>query len=160
MLDYKLLPCKRYLCTSKFVGQLKLYSEKNHMLKFLLVKKYLVLSFFLLLTSFVNIKAEVFVCPDIYLSETFFNLENLSDQLDKLQKKEPSFYPNPVRSVVNLTNQEDVTRIRIISLTGKTLIDIKAPKKSINLSHLPKGMYLINFDIKGGKRVARKLVKK
>ena len=130
------------------------------MLRLLLVKKYLVLSFFLLLAYFVNLKAGVLVCPNIYLSESSFGLENFVDQSDPFKKKEPSFYPNPVRSVVNLTNQENVTRIRVISLTGKTLMDLKTPTKSINLSHLPKGMYLINFDLKGGKRVARKLVKK
>ena len=130
------------------------------MLRLLHVKKYLVLLFLLLLTSFVNIKAEVSTRLYIYLSEASFDLDHFTDQLDKSKKKEPSFYPNPVRSVVNLTNQEDVTRIRLISLTGKTLIDIKVPKKSINLSHLPKGMYLINFDMKDGKRFARKLVKK
>ena len=124
------------------------------MLRLLLVQKYLVLSFFLLLTSFVNLKAEGFVCPHIYNSASFI------DQSDPFKKKEPSFYPNPVSSVVNLTNQENVTRVRVISLTGKTLIDIKTPKESINLSHLPKGMYLINFDLEDGKRVARKLVKK
>lgn len=130
------------------------------MLRLLLVKKYLVLSFFLLLAFFVNLKAEVSVYPHIYLSGSSFDLNYLADQSDPFKKKEPSFYPNPVRSAVNLTNQENVTRIRVISLTGKTLMDIKTPKKSINLSHLPKGMYLINFDLKGGKRVARKLVKK
>ena len=124
------------------------------MLRLLLIKKYLILSFCLLLTASVNLKAEVFVCPHIYNSESFIN------QSDPFKNKEPSFYPNPVRSVVNLTNQENVTRVRVISLTGKTLIDIKTPKKSVNLSHLPKGMYLINFDLKDGKRVARKLVKK
>ncbi len=124
------------------------------MLRLLLVKKYLVLSFFLLLTSFVNLKAEVSVCSHFYNSDSFV------DQSDPFKKKEPSFYPNPVRDVVNLTNQDNVIRIRVISLTGKTLIDIKTPKKNINLSHLPKGMYLINFDLKDGKRVARKLVKK
>ena len=124
------------------------------MQRFLLVKKYLVLLIFLLLISFVNLKAEVSLCSFIY------NTENFVDQLDPFKKKEPSFYPNPVINIVNLTNQENVTRIRVMSLTGKTLIDIKTPKKEINLRQLPKGMYLINFDLKDGKRIARKLVKK
>lgn len=124
------------------------------MLKLLLAKQYLILFFFLLLTSLVNLEAEASMYSPVY------NSENFIDQLDSFKKKDPSFYPNPVRDVVNLTNQENVTRIRVISLTGKTLIDIKIPKKTINLSHLSKGMYLINFDLKDGKRVARKLVKK
>lgn len=122
--------------------------------RLLLVIKYLVLSFMLLLTFSVNLKAEESVCTFVCNSDSY------EDQLDPFKEKQPSFYPNPVRDVVNLTNQENVIRIRVISLTGKTLIDIKTTKKNINLSHLHKGMYLINFDMKDGKRVARKLVKK
>ena len=124
------------------------------MQRFLLVKKYSILFAFLLLISNFNLKAEVSLCSFICNSEYF------TDELDPFKKKDPSFYPNPVKDIVNFTNQEDVTRIRVLSLTGKTLIDIKTPKKNINLSFLPKGMYLINFDLKDGKHVARKLVKK
>ena len=133
------------------------------MLRLLLVKKYLFLLLVLLLTSNSFVKADVTVCApfcDTNNANWFCTINTFSDQLDDIKKKEPSFYPNPVRDIINLTNQEDVTRVRVISLTGKTLIDIKSPKKNINLSHLTKGMYLINFDMNDGKRVARKLVKK
>jgi len=74
--------------------------------------------------------------------------------------KKPGFYPNPARSIIHLTHQENVSRIRIFSLTGKILIDVKIKCESINLSKLPQGMYLINFDMKDGTRIASKLVKK
>ena len=133
------------------------------MLRLLLVKKYLILLLALLLTSAYFVKADIPSCSlfcDNSYTNWQFSLNTPSDQLDDITKKDPSFYPNPVRDIVNLSNQENVTRVRVISLTGKTLIDIKIPKKTINLSHLAKGMYLINFDTKDGKRVARKLVKK
>ncbi|MGZ2369066.1 T9SS type A sorting domain-containing protein [Ancylomarina sp. YFZ004] len=133
------------------------------MLRLLLVKKYLILLLALLLTSASFVKADITSCSlfcDNSYTNWQFSLNTPSDQLDDITKKDPSFYPNPVRDIVNLSNQENVTRVRVISLTGKTLIDIKIPKKTINLSHLAKGMYLINFDTKDGKRVARKLVKK
>jgi len=133
------------------------------MLRLLLVKKYLFLLLILLLTSNSFVKADVSVCAPFCDTNRLNGLCTInisSDHLDDIKKKDPSFYPNPVRDIVNLTNQENVTRVRVISLTGKTLIDIKTPKENINLSHLAKGMYLINFDLKDGKRVARKLVKK
>jgi len=133
------------------------------MLRLLLVKKYLLLLLALLLTSISFVKADIPSCSpfcDNSNTNWQFSLNTPSDQLDDITKKDPSFYPNPVRDIVNLTNQENVTRVRVISLTGKTLIDIKTPKKTINLGHLAKGMYLINFDTRDGKRVARKLVKK
>jgi len=133
------------------------------MLRLLLVKKYLFLLLILLLTSNSFVKADMPVCApfcDTNKVNWLCTINMSSDQLDDIKKKDPSFYPNPVRDIVNLTNQENVTRVRVISLTGKTLIDIKTPKENINLSHLAKGMYLINFDLKDGKRVARKLVKK
>lgn len=74
--------------------------------------------------------------------------------------KKPGFYPNPARSTIHLTHQENVSRVRIFSLTGKILIDVKIKSESINLSKLPRGMYLINFDMKDGTRIASKLVKK
>jgi len=133
------------------------------MLRLLLVKKYLFLLLILLLTSNSFVKADMPVCApfcDTNKVNWLCTINMSSDQLDDIKKKDPSFYPNPVRDIVNLTNQENVIRVRVISLTGKTLIDIKTPKENINLSHLAKGMYLINFDLKDGKRVARKLVKK
>jgi hypothetical protein len=163
MLGFKLLSCKRYLYASYFVRQFELYSKKKHMLRLLLVKKYLFLLFALLFTSIPFVKADTLVYSpfcDSNNTNWLYTISTPADQLDDITKKEPSFYPNPVRDIVNLTNQDNVTRIRVISLTGKTLIDIKIPKKTINLSHLAKGMYLINFDMKDGKRVARKLVKK
>lgn len=163
MLGFKLLSCKRYLYTSYFVEQFELYSKKKHMLRLLLVKKYLFLLLALLLTSITVVKADGSAYPPFCDSNTtnlLYSINSPADQLDDITKKEPSFYPNPVKDIVNLTNQEDVIRVRVISLTGKTLIDIKTPKENINLSHLAKGMYLINFDMNDGKRVARKLVKK
>ena len=94
-------------------------------------------------------------------NETWTFSHDSSIDLDDIDSKQPpAFYPNPVRDIVHLTHQENVARVRVISLTGKTLIDIKTQEKSINLSKLSKGMYLINFDMKDGKRIARKLVKK
>ena len=133
------------------------------MLRLLLVKKHLFLLLVLLLTSTFCAKADVSVCTSFYdvKSEKGFDSINIStDYLDDFVKKEPGFYPNPVHDIVNLTAQEEVLRVRVISLTGKTLIDIKTKEKTINLSKLSKGMYLINFDMKDGKRIAKKLIKK
>lgn len=127
--------------------------QKKHMLRLLLLKKHILILLILLLTSIGYAKADDCVC------NVFFDL-SYAGQQDNIPKKAPGFYPNPVRDIVKLTNQDDVLRVRIISLTGKTFIDIKTKEKSINLSELSKGMYLINFDMKDGKRVARKLVKK
>jgi len=123
------------------------------MLRLLLVKKHVLILFVLLFTSVGYAKTD-------YDVSVFFSDHSYQEQLDNTPKKAPGFYPNPVRDMVHLTNQEDVLRVRIISLTGKTFIDVKTKQKSINLSKLSKGMYLINFDMKDGKRVARKLVKK
>ncbi len=113
----------------------------------------------MLLTSVSHVKANTCLYslfPDQIIENSIHEL----DQLNVIEKKDPSFYPNPVRDIIKLTHQENVSRIRVISLTGKTLVDLEKPTKSIDLSHLSKGMYLINFDMKDGKRVARKLVKK
>lgn len=131
------------------------------MLRLLLVRKHIFLLLVLLLTSVFCSKATVAVCSSLNNNDkgSYF-LNKSADQMDDFVKKEPGFYPNPVHDIVNLTYQEDVVRVRVISLTGKTLIDIKTKEKTINLSKLSKGMYLINFDMKDGKRIAKKLIKK
>jgi hypothetical protein len=62
-------------------------------------------------------------------------------------------YPNPSSSLIHFDVAESNSTIRIMNFAGKILIEeteVNAGQKSLNLSHLPKGLYFVN--ISGGDR--------
>ena len=125
-----------------------MYSEKKHMLRLLLVKKYLVLSFFLLLTSFVNLKADVSVCSHFYNSDSFV------DQSDPFKKKDPSFYPNPVTTLLNVevssNYDEPSLHLQLFDITGRIVLSQQLDMAdtfthSVAVNHLAKGTYVVKI---------------
>lgn len=59
-----------------------------------------------------------------------------------------SFYPNPVNDNLNISSDADIKSIIITDLVGKTVRTIKNGEsiKSINLSDLKQGMYILSTD--------------
>ncbi len=55
--------------------------------------------------------------------------------------------PNPVKNILNLNlsikNSSEVNSIRIIDLTGKTLLNVNTFQKDINVENLESGVYII-----------------
>ncbi len=72
-----------------------------------------------------------------------------------------SIYPNPTSDVVNVKTLEsiNVKSIQVIDLTGR-VVSTNANKKSINISSLPKGTYLVKVEDKSGKTFTQKVIKK
>ncbi|MBV6648078.1 MAG: T9SS type A sorting domain-containing protein, partial [Cyclobacteriaceae bacterium] len=54
-------------------------------------------------------------------------------------------YPNPTTGLIQLKINADVKEIQIISLDGKELWKSEKPTKEIDLSNLPKGLYMIKI---------------
>ena len=54
-------------------------------------------------------------------------------------------YPNPVKDVLNIANDKPVHSIRIYNVYG-TEVAQAANTKSINVSHLPAGVYMVHAD--------------
>ncbi len=67
-----------------------------------------------------------------------------------------TFYPNPVENVVNFENTESVW---IYSLEGKLMLTKNLKSSQVNVSTLPKGVYMVKMLNKGVIRSA-KLIKK
>lgn len=73
-----------------------------------------------------------------------------------------SMYPNPTRGVVNIAFNSDLneaTNFKIFDILGKQVFQksISQQQASINLSHLPSGVYLAVFEV-GNNRTTKKLV--
>ena len=54
-------------------------------------------------------------------------------------------YPNPVKDVLNIATDKPVHSIRIYNVYG-TEVAQAANTKSINVSHLPAGVYMVRAD--------------
>lgn len=60
---------------------------------------------------------------------------------DELAKDKVKFYPNPVKEILHFS--EKINEISILDTSGKLVYSQKSALKEINISHLPKGNYLL-----------------
>ena len=77
--------------------------------------------------------------------------------IDTSGKVAVAIYPNPVKSVLNFS--EEVSNITITDLTGRTLKQIPTSAKSVNVATLEKGNYIITGTTKSGNAITKKLIK-
>jgi hypothetical protein len=76
------------------------------------------------------------------------------------QKEDISFYPNPASDYIYIRNFSNLSKLYVINLTGRIVIDTDAISNRLSVSKLQKGVYFITFILKDGRRVSKKLVKK
>ncbi|KFC20338.1 hypothetical protein IO90_14315 [Chryseobacterium sp. FH1] len=79
-----------------------------------------------------------------------------TDDLDK--NNAISVYPNPVSDVLHLNSKNDVEQINIFNTVGQKVLSFK-DSKSIDVSSLPAGVYIMNATSKG-KTTTKKIIKK
>ena len=98
-----------------------------------------------------NSNAHIVLFPTGNATPTL-GVENLDSS-----NKAISLYPNPVKSVLNMS--EEVSNIKITDLSGRTVKQIPASAKTIDVETLEKGTYIITATTKAGNTVTKKLVK-
>jgi len=74
-----------------------------------------------------------------------------------IHKKELIFYPNPVKEILNFS--DEVFNITITDMSGKIVKQFSDPGKSVNVTNLAKGNYIITANAKSGKVIIRKFIK-
>jgi len=77
--------------------------------------------------------------------------------VSETSKKEILLFPNPAKD--NLTFSEEVSNIKITDLSGKIVKQISNSEKSINISKLEKGTYIITAISKSGDLINKKFIK-
>lgn len=103
-------------------------------------------------------KADVYISTsDLGLIRYRINLETLSVDSDILSKSDVVIYPNPTSDYVTILN-ENVQEINIFDFSGRNVQ--KSSSKRVNLSNLPKGVYILNVTLTNGKSISKKVVKK
>ncbi|MBL1222329.1 T9SS type A sorting domain-containing protein [Chryseobacterium sp. L7] len=73
-------------------------------------------------------------------------------------KTDISLYPNPGSDIIHLKSDEEIKNIMITSLDGKSVLKTSDMKK-IDISKLPKGVYILKGELKNGNTVSKKLIK-
>ncbi|MGC4130384.1 MAG: choice-of-anchor Q domain-containing protein [Bergeyella sp.] len=84
-----------------------------------------------------------------YLGGTLSAVSVLKDKL--------LVYPNPVKEILYFS--EEVSNIRITDLSGRTVKQISSTGKTVDVSNLANGVYIVTAVAKSGETVARKIVK-
>lgn len=80
--------------------------------------------------------------------------------VDLDSKKETiSIYPNPSADIITIASKEGLKKVTVSSLEGKTVITADG-SRNIDLSSLPKGVYILQGELNNGNMVSKKLIKK
>ncbi len=118
---------------------------------------------------------DIFDCSIIENSDSSLNLTILDEsgntvtytnQLMSVVENEKlnfTFYPNPVKDKLSIENPElKITSVRVTDTTGKVIINqlVLGKRHEINFSHLPKGVYFIQFEENGKVLKTEKVIKK
>lgn len=79
--------------------------------------------------------------PKLYIA-TFVgeNLSTIDKGLSSLE-----IYPNPTSDILNIQTEQKISKIEILDTSGKLLKSNSGSGKTINVSNLSKGIYLIKI---------------
>ncbi|MDN3693427.1 T9SS type A sorting domain-containing protein [Chryseobacterium tructae] len=75
------------------------------------------------------------------------------------KKTEIKIYPNPSSDYITITSKEDIKKVMINSLDGKTVLTT-GNSRNINVSKLSKGVYILQGELKNGTVISKKIIKK
>ncbi len=75
----------------------------------------------------------------------------------EMQNTKINIYPNPVKDIINFS--EEVSNVRITDIAGRTVKEFPAKGKSVNIANLAKGNYIVTAVAKSGETVTKKIVK-
>jgi len=72
-----------------------------------------------------------------------------------------SVYPNPASSVLNIDAKKEILSVQLTDAAGRTVLtnNVNNAKGTINVSHLPKGVYILSVKMKD-QTVTKKIIKK
>lgn len=84
---------------------------------------------------------------------------SLMSVVDVSSANSVSVYPNPTSGILNIQSDQNIQNIQLISVEGKIIRNYQA-QNQINLSELPKGVYVVKVKLVDGKTEVKKIVKK
>ena len=91
----------------------------------------------------------------VKIEKFLFQNNNLSTSNNQLKNVE---IQNPVKDILNIKNGELAENFEIYSTDGRKILQSKN-FKNINITNLPKGIYILKIRLKSGEIVSKKLMK-
>lgn len=91
-------------------------------------------------------------------SAYIFTSTNLATNESNLSKNNVKIYPNPAKDFINITSQKEINSVEILDQSGKRISESKELK--INVSKLPKGVYILKIKFLNGSSSIQKLIKR
>ncbi|MDO6597745.1 choice-of-anchor Q domain-containing protein [Oceanihabitans sp. 2_MG-2023] len=86
------------------------------------------------------------------------SVSTLSTTDFELNTNEISLYPNPTSSILNIKSKQDVETVTIYSVLGKKVL--KAETKTIDVSNLSQGIYIMKIITKDNSETVKRFIKK
>lgn len=95
------------------------------------------------------------------VSKSVSYLDSGSLSTDDPSKKTEEFtiYPNPSSDFISITSKEDIKKITVSSLEGKTVLTVENTR-NVDVSKLSKGVYILQGELKNGTVISKKIIKK
>ncbi len=105
-----------------------------------------------------NIAEIVFDNNEAIITNTAVNTIITPTNIAELEKNMLSVFPNPASDVI-YWNNANYRLVKVISALGKTVVSKPTIQNSFNLSSLPSGIYLLQFESSTGKVVRKEVIK-
>lgn len=86
------------------------------------------------------------------LDLTTLSTGDFTDQNSQIQ-----IYPNPTSGILNIDSESEILQLNMYDLSGKKVSVSKSSQ--MNISALPKGVYILNILTKDGKKSTQKIIK-
>ncbi|WDF45936.1 T9SS type A sorting domain-containing protein [Chryseobacterium sp. KACC 21268] len=103
-------------------------------------------------------KVDVYISTsDLGLIQYKINLQTLSVDINILSNSDLVIYPNPTSDYVTVLN-ENVKDINVFDFNGRSVL--RSSSKKVDLSNLPRGVYILNATLNNGKSISKKVVRK
>jgi len=90
-------------------------------------------------------------------SAYIFTSSNLANNESNSSENDVKIYPNPAKHFVNIASNKVIISIDIFDLSGKIILRSKESK--INVSELPKGVYVVKINLSDSTSKLQKLIK-
>ncbi len=99
-----------------------------------------------------------FLVQDLGLVKYTLDLTTLENGEFNNQVSDVIIYPNPTSGILNFNSKSEIQNVALFDLSGRKIYEFNSSQ--INISSLPKGIYLVKISTKEGKTTTRKVVKK
>ena len=96
---------------------------------------------------------------DLAYKDRFYSSTSLKTSVQEIEQGWITAYPNPVEGILNLQSELNITKIEVIDLQGRMLLNQENQLNTIDFSHFPNGIYFVKVSTEQGQNKLFKILK-